>query len=280
MPKHGKKQEPKVIQLKDYQEKHAGWQEPQALYEYEDSASEDGLQPPTPEEKAKRERRAIPKAVYTVCLALVAVIIGLGLWINREFLSWDNLREWAKLQVLGEEGGDGFPVDITGSTVYDSNFLAYNGAAVMLSDTALSMVGAQGEEALSLRHDLNQPVLKAASGHFLMYNNGSTGYTLLAGTQVTASGVAEQDIITGAVAANGRFALGLAGEYGASHLQVFLENAGLQYEYAFANDYITAIALNQDASWGAVCTARSDKGEMVSRLTVFDFAQPDRKSTR
>lgn len=275
MPKHGKKQEPKVIQLKDYQEKHAGWQEPQALYEYEDSASEDGLQPPTPEEKAKRERRAIPKAVYTVCLALVAVIIGLGLWINREFLSWDNLREWAKLQVLGEEGGDGFPVDITGSTVYDSNFLAYNGAAVMLSDTALSMVGAQGEEALSLRHDLNQPVLKAASGHFLMYNNGSTGYTLLAGTQVTASGVAEQDIITGAVAANGRFALGLAGEYGASHLQVFLENAGLQYEYAFANDYITAIALNQDASWGAVCTARSDKGEMVSRLTVFDFAQPE-----
>ena len=228
MPKHGKKQEPKVIQLKDYQEKHAGWQEPQALYEYEDSAPEDGLQPPTPEEKAKRERRAIPKAVYTVCLALVAVIIGLGLWINREFLSWDNLRECAKLQVLGEEGGDGFPVDITGSTVYDSNFLAYNGAAVMLSDTALSMVGAQGEEALSLRHDLNQPVLKAASGHFLMYNNGSTGYTLLAGTQVTASGVAEQDIITGAVAANGRFALGLAGEYGASHLQVFLENAGLQ----------------------------------------------------
>ncbi len=275
MPKHGKDQETRVIQLKDYQEKHAGWQESQARYEYEDPLEEDGLPPPAAGEAAKRERRAVPKAVYAASLALVAVAVGLGLWINRDFLTWTNLREWARLQVLGEEGGDGFPVDITGSTVYGSNFLAYNGAAVMLSDTALTMVGDQGKEALSLRHDLNQPVLKAASGQFLIYNSGSTGYTVLSGAEAAASGVAEQDIITGAIAANGRFALGLAGEYGASRLQVFLEDAGLQYEYAFSNDYVTAIALNHDASRGAVCTVRSDKGEMVSRLTLFDFSQPE-----
>lgn len=277
MPKHSRDQETKVIHLKDYQEKQDSWQEPQAQYEYgAEEDDEDLPEESSPaEEAAKRERRAIPKAVYTVSLALVAVIIGLGLWINREYLTWDNLRDWAKLQVLGEEGGDGFPVPITGSTVYHSNFMSYNGAAVTLSDTALTMVNGEGKEAFSLRHDLNQPILQASAGQFLMYNSGSTGYTVLSGTEVSVSGVAEQDIIAGAVAANGRFALGLAGEYGASRLEVFLEKGGLQYEYAFANDYITAVALNHEGTWGAVCTTRSDKGEMVSKLTVFDFSQAE-----
>lgn len=275
MPKHSKDQETKVIHLKDYQEEHAGWQEPQAQYEYGDEEDDSLPESPPAEEAARRERRAIPKAVYTISLVLVAVIIGLGLWINREYLTLDNMREWAKLQVLGEESGDGFPVPITGSTVYQSNFISSGGAAVMLSDTALTVVNAEGREALSLRHDLNQPMLQSASGQLLMYNSGSTGYTVLSGTEVKVSGVAERDIITGAVAANGRFALGLAGEYGASRLQVFLEKDELQYEYSFANDYITAVALNHDGTRGAVCTARSDKGEMVSKLTIFDFDQTE-----
>lgn len=276
MPKHDKDQETKVIHLKDYQEKHASWQESEAQYEYGEEEDGEGLPDSSPaEETAKRERRAIPKALYLISLVLVAVIIGLGLWINREYLTWDNLREWAKLQVLGEESGDGFPVPITGSTIYHYNFMSYNGAAVMLSDTALTVVNGEGKEVFSLRHDLNQPILQSSAGQFLMYNSGSTGYTVLSGTEVRVSGVAEQDIIAGAVAANGRFALGLAGEYGASRLEVFLETGKLQYEYAFANDYITAVALNHNGTQGAVCTARSDKGEMVSKLTIFDFSQTE-----
>ncbi len=279
MGKHDREQETKVIQLRDYQPQHGrDWKEARAEYEYEEEEERGEEQSPpgeSPEAEKLRRRWVIPKAVYTISLVLVAVIIALGLWINREYLSWENLTAWAKLQVLGEESGDGFPAPITGSNVLSRNFMEYSGSAVLLSNTALSMVNAEGKEALSLRHNLNQPVLKSAGGQFLMYNSGSTGYTVLSGMEVSVSGVAQEDIICGCAAPNGKFALGLSGSYGASRLEVYLKNGSLQYEYPFADDYITAAALNQDGSQGVVCTVRSDKGEMVSKLMVFDFMQTE-----
>ena len=95
------------------------------------------------------------------------------------------------------------------------------------------------------------------------------------GSRNTVSAVAEHDIITGALCGTGRFALGLEGGYGASLLQVFMPDGELQYEYPFSSDYITAIALNYDGSMGAVCTVQAQRGEMVSKLTIFDFTSPD-----
>ena len=164
---------------------------------------------------------------------------------------------------------------ITGSNVYESNFTAYNGDAVILSDTALTMLSPSGKELLSLRHSLSEPALCASHGKYLLYNAGSTGFLLLSGTEAAVNAAAEKEIMAGAVSREGKFALGLQGSDGASELNVYLKNGQLQYNYKFAKDYITAIALNRDATRGAVCTVRSEKGEMVSKVTVLDFSQPD-----
>ncbi|WP_322198883.1 DUF5711 family protein [Acutalibacter intestini] len=271
MAKHSKEQNTKVIRLKDYQEKQEQ-PEPRAAYEYE---GEDQEEESGQVYEQRRRLRQLPKAVYASSLALLAVIIGLALWVNRQYLNWDSIKEWAKLQVLGEEGGDGFPVQITGSNVFASNFTASGGSAVVLSNTALTVVNAGGKEEMSVRHKLNQPVLKTAGGRYLIFNSGSTGYTVLSGGEKAVDAVAEQDIITGDVAPNGKYALGLEGSFGASKLQVFLKDGKLQYEYPFAQDYITAVCLNYDGSFGGVCTVRSEKGEMVSLLTIFDFTKTE-----
>ena len=49
------------------------------------------------------------------------------------------------------------------------------GNAVVLSDTAFTVLGPSGQEVFSQRHSLNQPVLKEAAGNYLLYNQGSTG---------------------------------------------------------------------------------------------------------
>ncbi len=263
MAKHRKNEDTReIVKLEDFQEE----PQTQVEYEYEEEKAEG-------EERLKKIR--FPKAAYRVAVILLLLVLGLALWVNRDGLKPESVMNWVKLQFMGSSQGDGFPVPITGSQVMASNFTAAGGNAWILSDTSLTSLDSSGKELLSLRHSLNQPAMRTASGKTLLYNQGSTGYQVLSGTETAVSGTTEQEIITGAVAQNGRFALGLQGSDGASELNVYQKDGSLQFHYLFAKDYITAIALNYDGTHGAVCTVRSEKGEMVSKVMVFDFNQEE-----
>ncbi|NBJ88740.1 DUF5711 family protein [Acutalibacter sp. 1XD8-36] len=278
MAKHEKHEEKKsrVINLDDYRKKAPSEpaQEAEAELEYEDIFSGDEEESEAQRQK-RRELRQLPKAVYIVSLVLLVAVVGLSLWINREHLTWDNIRESVKLQVKGEEIGDGFPVPITGANVYEGNFLSYDGGVVTLSNTALTAINSTGTEKFSVRHNLSAPVMRSAGNRYLLFNSGSKGYMALSGGRIAAEGAAETDILAGGICPGGRFALGLESSYGASKLEVYMADGSLQYEYPFSNDYITAIAMNYDGTYGAVCTVRSEKGEMVSKLSIFDFNQEE-----
>ena len=250
----------RIVRLRNYQE------EPEAYYEYEDEEAES--------EKRQKKMQA-PKAVYRVVIILILLILGLAWWMNRDRLSLDNIQSWIKLQFVGAGQGDGFPLPITGSSVFASNFTAYGGDALVLSDTAFTVVDPSGKAQLSLRHSLSQPAMRSAHGKTLLYNQDSTGYLVLSGTETRVRGTAEREILSGVVAPSGRFALGLHGSDGASELNVYQKDGTLQYTYSFARDYITAIAMNYDGVYGMVCTVRTERGELVSKVTVFDFNQAE-----
>lgn len=270
--KHGEKKA-RVINLDDYRRPPLD-EEPEAEVEYEDIFSGDD-QGEDPQLEKKKELRQLPRAVYISSLALLLVIVALSLWMNREYLTWDNIKESVKLQVKGEEIGDGFPVPITGASVYEGDFISYDGGVVALSNTALTAVNSTGTEKFSVRHNMSKPVLRSAGNRYLILNSGSKGYMALYGGRVLVEDAAETDIIAGSICHSGKFALGMEGSYGASKLEVYMPDGSLQYEYPFSEDYITAIAMNYDGTFGAVCTVRSEKGEMVSKLTVFDFNEEE-----
>lgn len=272
MAKHSEKRNRrKIIQLKDHQpeslrEEETPEEAPKAAVEYDGE----------PEEEAGQKMGwQAPKAFYRAAVVLVVLVLGLALWVNRESLTPENIWSWVQTQVMGAQGGDGYPVSITGSAVSQGNFTSYGGNAVVLSDTAFTVLGPSGQEVFSQRHSLNQPVLKEAAGNYLLYNQGSTGYLIASGTEVRLEDSAGQDILAGAVAANGRFALATQGKEGASDLTVYLENGEVQFTYSFAQDYITSLALSADGTSGIVCTVRSRGGELVSKVTVFQFDQAD-----
>lgn len=275
MAKHDKHGEEKsrVIRLDDYRRPPLD-EPPEAEVEYEDIFS-NGEEAGAPGLEKKKELRQLPKALYAISLVLIFVVVGLSLWLNREYLTWDNIKESVKLQVKGEEIGDGFPVPITGANVYEGNFISFDGGAVTLSNTSLTAVNSTGTERFSVRHSLSGPVLRAAGSRYLLYNSGSKGYMALSGGKVLVDGAAEMDIITGGICHSGKFALGMESSYGATRLEVYMPDGSLQYEYPFSEDYITAIAMNYDGTYGAVCTVRSEKGEMVSKITILDFNQEE-----
>lgn len=273
MAKHSKPQEKrKIIQLKDHlrqpqkeEKKQERLEEegPQASIEYEEQPGA---------EKNKKAWQA-PKAFYRAAVVLLVAILGLALWVNRDNLTPQKIWNWIQVQVTGDGTGDGFPVSITGSQVTEGNFLSADGSVVALSDTSLTIVGASGKEVLSLRHSFNQPILEAASGQYLLYNQDSTGYMVVSGMEKKLERSTKQNILAGAVAPNGRFALATEGEDGASTMTVYLATGEEQFTYQFAQDYITALALNADGTWAMVCTASSQGGELVSKITVFDLNQ-------
>lgn len=274
MAKHDRKDQEKtrVINLDDYRRQPAD-EEPEVQVEYEDISS--GVDPEDPIKEQKKELRQLPRALYIVSLVLLIAVVGLSLWINREALSWENIKESVKLQVKGEEVGDGFPVPVTGANVYVENFISHDGGPVALSNTALTAVNSTGMEKFSVRHNMSKPVLRAAGDRYLIYNSGSKSYMALSGGKTMAEGTAEMDIITGAVSHSGKFALGLESSYGSSKLEVYMPDGSLQYEYPFSGGYIMAAALNYDGTMGAVCTVRSEKGELVSELVILDFNQEE-----
>ena len=254
MAKHSEKRNRrKIIQLKDHQpeslrEEETPEEAPKAAVEYDGE----------PEEEAGQKKAwQAPKAFYRAAVVLVVLVLGLALWVNRESLTPQNIWSWVQTQVMGAQGGDGYPVSITGSNVSQGNFTSYGGNAVVLSDTAFTVLGPAGQELFSQRHSLNQPVLKEAAGNYLLYNQGSTGYLIASGTEVRLEDSAGQDILAGAVAANGRFALATQGKEGASDLTVYLETGEVQFTYSFAQDYITSLALSADGTSGIVCTVRA-----------------------
>ena len=141
MAKRGKHQAPeerKIIRLQDYRRggvrpaaEAPEREEPQPSQE---PPREEGEERPratleveeTEGEKKRRQQRKVLQAVYRVALILLALILVLALWLNRANLNPENLLNWAKLQLTGEEVGDVFPVNFTGSQVQSGNFTVYN----------------------------------------------------------------------------------------------------------------------------------------------------------
>ena len=276
MAKHSERRgDRKIIQLKDHlSQREAPPQEPETDQAPDQEApEEEGVQASIEYdgEEKKKQARQVPKAFYRVVLVLLVLIVGLALWVNRDNLTPESIWSWLQVQVTGDGEGDGYPAAITGSTVSEGNFLSVSGNAVALSDTSLTILGPSGQELLSQRHSLSQPILKSASDSYLLYNQNSTGYMVVSGTQLRLEASTEQDILAGAIASNGRFALATRGVNGASDLTVYLATGEVQFTYSFAQDYITALALNGDGTWAMVCTARSQGGQLISKVTVFDL---------
>ena len=180
MAKHSERRgDRKIIQLKDHlSQREAPPQEPETDQAPDQEApEEEGVQASIEYdgEEKKKQARQVPKAFYRVVLVLLVLIVGLALWVNRDNLTPESIWSWLQVQVTGDGEGDGYPAAITGSTVSEGNFLSVSGNAVALSDTSLTILGPSGQELLSQRHSLSQPILKSASDSYLLYNQNSTG---------------------------------------------------------------------------------------------------------
>ena len=223
--------------------------------------------------KPERTMPRISKNMYKVAAILLAAVLVLLVAMNWQNLQPANIGNWIRTKVVGLGFGDGYPTNLIGSAADPGNFGSRDGNVYVVSDTALTVLNGSAKELFSVRHSYNSPAVSQASGRYLLYNMGGTGYRVetASGTQV--SGTSENDITVGAICESGKFALALQSTDYASQLCVYNRDGSLQYRYDFADTYICAVALNSDGTRGAAATVTSRNGAIVSRITVLDFSK-------
>lgn len=221
----------------------------------------------------KKKAQRVPRWIYRVSLILLATVLALVWWFNRENLTVENISDWFQARLVGMGVGDGYPVSIPGGETEAGNFLSVDKEAVVVSNTALTAWNSTGKETLSVQHACSQPAVRQAGGRFLVYSIGGTGYQLETHTRSLIRENTEEKIITGALSADGRFALVTQSEDYASRLTVYLRDGSVQYEYDFSQSYITTVALNSSGTKGFAAGVSAKDGGLVSTLYVFDFNQ-------
>lgn len=239
--------------------------------ERHDSAPERATTEPSaaPSRPRRRRQRSVIWLVISRLL-LVAVVVALGVlvWQNWDRLAPAALSEWVNNAVTGGEGGDGFPVAITGSNV--CTMQAVGGQTAVLTDTSLLMYNDRGGEVVSRGHTYADPLLDTSGSYALVAELGGTRYMLGTKKETVHTGQVNNVILGAAVDSEGRVAL--ATESSRSYMSevLVLDRTGGEIFHWYSVDLtVVDVALSPNGKRVAVLGLSAENGEMKSTLLIF-----------
>ena len=125
---------------------------------------------------SEKKKPRVSKLLYRIIAALLIAVVLLIILENKDNLTPENIGNWIRTKAVGFGFGDGYPAELTGSTALAGNFGAADGNLYVVSDTALTVLNGSAKEMFSARHSYNDPAVSEASGRYLLYNAGGTGY--------------------------------------------------------------------------------------------------------
>jgi hypothetical protein len=222
--------------------------------------------------RRKRRESRVPRWVYRIIVILILSVVGMLLWLNRSNLTPSNIVDWVQMQVVGMGIGDGFPVKITGTIVSPGNFRSSNKDLVMVGDTGLAVFNSSAKQTVSRQHSFSNPVMKVNGTRALIYNLGGKGYQLESVSKTLVKTNSEQNILAGALASNGSFALITEEDGYCGCLTVYDVGGQALYHYWFSDYYPTAVALNHNATKAAVTAISAKDGALVSAVYLLDLS--------
>lgn len=232
-----------------------------------------------PESGAKK-RNSTPRAVRSIIILLLLSAVLLVLWTYRSSLSPDQIRLWVQENLLGYSDGNGYPVALENGSISKGNFQVENGAPAMVSDTAFQYLSAGGKT-LSLRqHGYSNPVLKRAGNNFLIYDLGNKSFRVSTdGVNFTEAAKYNYVIYTGAIAANGNYAIASASSGYTSQLSVFDKHGEKLMEWASQKYIISAVCFSPSGKRIAASAFTSNGGDVQTTVLVFDLGFEDPVAT-
>lgn len=172
------------------------------------------------------------------------------------------------------QGSTLFPLSLKGSLVTNGNFDTYSGGFAYVSDTHYAVYDNSGEEMYNSQVSFNDPVLKLNyNGTAVIYDLGGHKYSLYSGEELVHSGETDTKMYLADVTPELKFATVTESRDYKAKLSVYSNDHTPLYGYSFEEYYITAMALNSDATGAVACGVTAVNGIEKSVVYVFDFTE-------
>lgn len=205
------------------------------------------------------------KLLLILAVSFLFVIV----FSNMPNLGPNNVLGWIKYQLIGMDISEGYPKNIVGSCINDNNFKVVDKDVIALSDTSFEVLDSKGNEISGRQHNLSAPILKTGGNNSIIYSLGGTSFQIETKLDNIYKGAVKNNIISGAVAQNGSYALVTEKRGYLGELTVFSKKNEEKYKYSFSEYYINDVSISKNGRNIAVSGISSENGQLKSVIYVF-----------
>ncbi len=217
--------------------------------------------------RKKRSRNAMLKRILVVAvviLAAVAVIVGI------ETAGTRNISIIISDIAAGFTRGDGFPLEIDGSTVRDAEIVG--GAIALLTDSGVLVYNKSGGEIKNELHEYGSAAWDVVGNRLLVYDVGGLGLRLDSKSANAFKKKYDEKIITADYSKSGRFAVITETSRRLCELAVYSKDEIEIFKWGSSDNYATAVSLSENGKLVAVAAANVEGAELSSKIIVFSVA--------
>ncbi|MBQ8538619.1 MAG: hypothetical protein IJ433_03110 [Ruminococcus sp.] len=219
------------------------------------------------------------KTIVLCAVILLVLLISVFVFSNRDRLSFSSVKNWVEYGVLNKESEQSFPVATNGDVINNGNFSRVQRDLVYASDTRFAILNNYGRTVYENSQAYLRPVLtRAADGDLsLVYNLGSTGYSIYNLDSTIFSGEAEDNIVVADISKSGAYALVTEKDGYLSKLYVYKKDNSEKpyYAYSFADYYITSVSLDDKGNTALLTGISAHEGKQISCVYVLDFTKEE-----
>lgn len=169
---------------------------------------------------------------------------------------------------------ENFPLSLKGSLVTNGNFDTFNEGFAYVSDTHYVVYDNNGAEKFNSQVAFNEPVLKLNyNGTAMIYDLGGHTYSMYSDEGLLRTGETDSKMYLADLTDSLCYATVTEIRDYKAKLSVYAADNSPIYGYSFEEYYITAMALNSDATGAVVCGVTMENGIEKSVIYVFDFTE-------
>ncbi len=211
------------------------------------------------------------KIILLILTAVSIVFVAASSFSN---VTFSNITGFFEAIVLNAKKGDGFPYEssVDGISKTDSigSYLA------IIDDSNVIFLNKTAKEVLRYDTTYTSPDMVVSNGRSLIYNRGTTAFTVTGQSDViyktadTADCI-DEPVVTANIGKKGNLAFGTWSTEGTSKFVALNKKLGTEFYYVFGNDRVLYVTLADNGRYGACAVFGAENATYYSDVYVFDF---------
>lgn len=204
-------------------------------------------------------------------LVVVFAVLALLFFAANKFgdVTFSSVGDYFNGLFSGVKKGEGYPYYFENSAPKDIKKI--NSDMLVIGDESYYVLDSTARKLNLVSHSFSQPIADSNNGRAIVFDVGSTNYSIISKTKVFFEGKTKQKILVGCVGNDGSYAVATRGETSTSQLMVFNSTHKEIFKWDCSKENIVAIDISDNGKRAAVSVVGAENGELYSKVIIFDF---------